>query len=480
MLHRRVARSACTSRSRRPGARPRTSPTTSCRWATAPSGTTCTRTRRTTAQWIGFRQPVLRAARERLGETVHRHARGQPRRGVGRERVLDRPVVADRSRRLARHPPVLRVAERSPGTKLSDRRVLRLHLRELGARPAGEGGGRGGLTPLRYMRRYGAFEIRKRRRARVHEEEVPPDELRGRRTRIAFGRVYTRAPKPRLAEHRAAAGARSPTREGRRPVGVEVDGSDPARLPDAVSGKLEFYSRTLARLGLARVRAARLHQEPRPSRASRSRADAAHLDVPAADADPHPQRERQVARRDRAHEPAVDPHRRRRAARRATGDLVRVETEIGHFVVKAWVTEGIRPGVVACSHHMGRWKLARRRAAADDGDGRARRTTAIDWTAAPRARRRAVRVAPTPTRRGSGGPTSGVHQNLTFPVQPDPVSGMHCWHQAVRVRKARPERSLRRHRRGHRKGARPSTSSGWRRRAPRPTTPPTGGAGRTG
>jgi hypothetical protein len=26
-----------------------------------------------------------------------------------------------------------------------------------------------------------------------------------------------------------------------------------------------------------------------------------------------------------------------------------------------------------------------------------------------------------------------VHQNLTFPVHPDPISGMHCWHQAVRV-----------------------------------------------
>jgi hypothetical protein len=30
----------------------------------------------------------------------------------------------------------------------------------------------------------------------------------------------------------------------------------------------------------------------------------------------------------------------------------------------------------------------------------------------------------------------GVHQNLTFPVHPDPISGMHCWHQAVRVRRA--------------------------------------------
>ena len=32
----------------------------------------------------------------------------------------------------------------------------------------------------------------------------------------------------------------------------------------------------------------------------------------------------------------------------------------------------------------------------------------------------------------------GVHQNLTFPVQPDPVSGMHCWHQRVRLEKAGP------------------------------------------
>jgi hypothetical protein len=26
-----------------------------------------------------------------------------------------------------------------------------------------------------------------------------------------------------------------------------------------------------------------------------------------------------------------------------------------------------------------------------------------------------------------------VHQNLTFPVHPDPVSGQHCWHQKVRA-----------------------------------------------
>jgi len=40
----------------------------------------------------------------------------------------------------------------------------------------------------------------------------------------------------------------------------------------------------------------------------------------------------------------------------ATGDLVRVTTRIGYFVSRAWVTEGIHPGIVACSHHVGRWR----------------------------------------------------------------------------------------------------------------------------
>ena len=33
----------------------------------------------------------------------------------------------------------------------------------------------------------------------------------------------------------------------------------------------------------------------------------------------------------------------------------------------------------------------------------------------------------------------GVHQNFAFPVHADPVSGMHCWHQRVRVERAEPD-----------------------------------------
>ena len=39
-----------------------------------------------------------------------------------------------------------------------------------------------------------------------------------------------------------------------------------------------------------------------------------------------------------------------------TDDLLRVNTDIGYFVDKVWVTEGMKPGVVACSHHIGRWR----------------------------------------------------------------------------------------------------------------------------
>ena len=32
----------------------------------------------------------------------------------------------------------------------------------------------------------------------------------------------------------------------------------------------------------------------------------------------------------------------------------------------------------------------------------------------------------------------GVHQNITHAVHPDPISGMHCWHQRVRIEKPHP------------------------------------------
>jgi hypothetical protein len=118
-----------------------------------------------------------------------------------------------------------------------------------------------------------------------------------------------------------------------------------------------------------------------------------------------------------------------------TGDLLRVETEIGYFVVKAWVTVGIRPGVVGCSHHMGRWKLD------NDGQRQLMATVGLDrqgqrWTLRRKKGVEAFASADADSQR-IWWTDGGVHQNLTFPVHPDPISGMHCWHQAVRVTRAR-------------------------------------------
>ena len=121
-----------------------------------------------------------------------------------------------------------------------------------------------------------------------------------------------------------------------------------------------------------------------------------------------------------------------------TGDLVRVETEIGHFVAKAWITEGIRPGVVACSHHMGRWRLD----GGPRGAGGMMATVGLSrgddgWQMERRAPAGPYESADPDSQRIWWTDT-GVHQNLTFPVHPDPISGMHCWHQAVRIRPAAP------------------------------------------
>jgi anaerobic selenocysteine-containing dehydrogenase len=121
----------------------------------------------------------------------------------------------------------------------------------------------------------------------------------------------------------------------------------------------------------------------------------------------------------------------------ATGDLLRVTTRIGHFVNRAWVTEGIRPGVVACSHHLGRWRIE----GLPGTDRWAASTVRLE--SEPGGRRRMRRVAPVqpfesadPDSKRVWWSDGGVHQNLTFAVQPDPISGMHCWHQWCRVERA--------------------------------------------
>jgi anaerobic selenocysteine-containing dehydrogenase len=123
-----------------------------------------------------------------------------------------------------------------------------------------------------------------------------------------------------------------------------------------------------------------------------------------------------------------------------TGDLLKVQTEIGYFIDKVWVTEGIKPGVIACSHHLGRWRLA------EDQGGERWSTALVDLKQIGEGKwmmRHVHGIKPfksdDPDSQRIFWEDPGVHQNLTFPVQPDYISGQHCWHQKVRVTKPGPE-----------------------------------------
>lgn len=384
-------------------------------------------------QWIGFRQPVLRAARERLGEQVGDTREVNPGQ-VWEENEfwieLSWRIDPDGSLGIRQYHE----SKEQPGTKLSVDEyygwIFENSVPGLPEKAAAEG-----LTPLAYMRRYGAFEVRKGI-GPIYEEPVPDDQL----VDVGednFGRVYTRAPAP-TSPNIVPMAAPEPDDQGRRPVGVRIDGAVRRGFPTP-SGRLEFYSRTLADWGwrdqaVPRYERSHVHPEAMapdqlvlistfrlPTQIHTRGGNAKWLDE-LAHTNPlwiHP---RDATRIDVGN-----------------GDLVTVETEIGCYVVKAWVTEGIRPGVVACSHHMGRWKLAAQ------GENSQRQMMATVDLARDDGRWRMTRLAGVSPYQSSDPDTAriwwsdvGVHQNLTFPVHPDPISGQHCWHQAVRVRKATP------------------------------------------
>ncbi len=381
-------------------------------------------------QWIAFRQPVLRAARERMGERVTDTRQVNPGE-VWEENEfwleLSWRIDPDGSLGIRKSFE----SKQRPGQKLTVDEYY-AHMFEHSVPGLPERAAAEGLTPLEYMRRYGAFEVRKQV-GPVYEEPVPADDLDDLRI-DRFGRVYTRAPEA-AGPNVVPLPTPDPDPEGRRLVGVRVDGKILRGFPTP-SGKLEFYSRTLAEWGWpedALPGYIKSHVHPDSLEADQM----VLLSTFRLPVQIHTRSGNAKWLDEIAHTNPLWIH--RQDAQRLgvrTGDLVRVETEIGYFVVKAWVCEAIRPGVVACSHHMGRWKVQ------DAGQRQMMATVALDQDGGRWGMRRRKGVGPF----DSGDPDSlhiwwtdvGVHQNLTFPVQPDPISGQHCWHQAVRVRKALP------------------------------------------
>ncbi|HLL74593.1 MAG TPA: molybdopterin-dependent oxidoreductase [Pyrinomonadaceae bacterium] len=382
------------------------------------------------AQWLGFRQPVLRAARERLGEKIDDTRTVNPGE-VWEENEFWLEVTwridPDGSLGIRKYVE----SRERPGERLSvDEYYSYIFENSVPGLP--ERASAEGLTPFEFMRRYGAFEI-SRKIGAVYEEIVPAEELED--VRIdRFGRVYTKTPKP-SSLNIVPVNTPDGDAEGRRFVGVQVDAEVRRGFPTP-SGRLEFYSKTLADWGW--------HDQSLPSYV-RSHVHPDNLEedqtvlistfrVPI---QIHTRSANAKWLDEIAHTNPLWIH-TSHAARLGvrTGDLVRVETEAGYFVVRAWVTEGIRPGIVACSHHMGRWKLQ------DAGQRQLMATVSLSREGSRWGLKRERGVGPyeseDPDTSRIWWADVGVHQNLTFPVHPDPVSGQHCWHQAVRVRRAEP------------------------------------------
>jgi anaerobic selenocysteine-containing dehydrogenase len=375
-------------------------------------------------RWLGFRQPVRRVAMEAEGRAIEHTYDANP--GEVWEEgefwiELSWRADPDGSLGIRRYYE----SPYRPGEKITLDEYYRWMFEHsvpgLPDKAAAENS-----TPLEYMRRHGVVEIDG---DRYDQHEIAVEELDGTRTE---GREQT-VTKPAFdADHLPLTG---------RPDTIATVVDDTARRGfNTPSRKLELYSETLAEWGweeFATPTYARTHVHRSlidheqgeyvlvptyrlPTMVHSRSGNAKYLNELA-----------------HAHPLLVHPEDAKRIGIDINA-LVRVETEIGFFVIKALVTEGIRPGVVAASHHMGRWRLS-------EQQGMERWSSALvsmDEHGETVDFRRLHGVEPW----SSSDPSServwwsdaGVHQNITFPVHPDPISGMHCWHQKVRVRAAEP------------------------------------------
>lgn len=370
--------------------------------------------------WVGFRQPVLRVARERLGKSVDHTYEANP-----GEVWEENEFWFELSWRIDPDGTLgIRQYYESPyreGKRITvDEYYQWMFENSVPGLP--ERAKAEGLDPLGYMRKYGVFEVKKDVYAGAQYDRPLSDiERAGTAVDDATGVV------------RDSAGAS---------VGVLVDGAARVGFPTP-SRKLEYYSSTLDAWGWPEyalpgyIRSHVHHSVLKQDKSEFALIPTFRLPVMIHTRSANAKWLVEIAHTNPLWMNPVD-------ARRfgfKTGDLAKVSTDIGHFVLKVWITEGIRPGVVGCSHHMGRWRLENTSPQATGVDRWASVTVKIDERAdGTRSVRKLDSVepwdGPDPDSSRLWWGDVGVHQNLTFPVHPDPISGQHCWHQRVTVEPA--------------------------------------------
>ncbi len=366
-------------------------------------------------RWIGFRQPVRRVALERAKQPVEFTYEANP--GEVWEEAefwiqLSAAMDPDGSLGVRKHF----ISPYRDGEIITideyHRWIFENSIPGLPEAAKAEG-----LTPLEYMKKYAVFEVD----AEVYEP-------------------YRKALDPAAVAKVDALG-RALDGDGKL-VGVEVDGEHLEGFPTP-SRRLEFFSPTLRDWGWPEQQYVipwPIKSHVHPDNIDRNKGEMLLLPTFRLPTLIHTRSANAKWLYEISHKNPVWMH-PKDAARIGvrTGELIRVQTEIGHFIDKVWVTEGIKPGVIAMSHHLGRWRLE----ASQGVNPGMSNLVRLD----EQGNEHKLQVLRGATKWKSHDPDTeriwweevGVHQNLTHGVHPDPISGAHCWLQkAVNVTKAQP------------------------------------------
>ena len=355
--------------------------------------------------WIAFRQPVLRESARRDGREVKDTREINPGQVWEEDEfwiALSWRIDPDGKLGIRKHFE----SPDHPGTPLSvDEYYRHIFQRTPGLTDAAQ---KEGLDELTYMRQYGAFLVEDSVYER-HLETVEGDEQG---LRVESGRVFC----------------------GDQAVGVEINGKK-VRGFDTPSGLQEFFSATMIDFGYPEhaIPQDLVRSHVHPGEVKRDQGEMVLLPNFRLPVHIHSRSANakwlvEIAHRNPVWLNTLDAER----LGVETGDLIKVCSEIGWLVDKVWVCEAIKPGIVACSHHLGRWRR--------EGDrGNQWMTNRVElsrtergWLMRTVAGVQAWESSDRDSRR-IWWRDAGVHQNLIHAVQPDPISGAHCWLQKVRL-----------------------------------------------
>ena len=362
--------------------------------------------------WVAFRQPVLREAARRNGKPVEYTYEANPGEVWEEDEFwieLSWRIDPDGSMGIRKHFE----SPQRPGKKITIEEYYQYIFERIKGLPAAAK--KEGISEFEYMSKYGAFEIEKGESYKMNENLLSKEQLKGSEVDKKNGVV----------------------RKNGKDIGVMINGEAMVGFPTP-SRKNEFYSQTMVDWNWPEYSTptyikSHIHNDVldkskgeyvlvptfRLPTLIHSRSGNAKWLVEISNRNPiwmHPE---DAAKWDFK-----------------TGDLVKLNTDIGYFVDKVWVTQSMKPGVVACSHHIGRWRREQ------DTVGNRWATNTVDienkssgqWKMSTKNGIKPFDSTDKDSKRIFW-KDGGVHQNITHAVHPDPISGMHTWHQRVRIEK---------------------------------------------